>query len=1082
MTGSYPSISRSGDRDFLGRYNTKFDDLKVVNFGEKIVEEFDAIKPREIFSKNINKSLWEYSPGIEIRRESLTNYNGNTFEDGVLVFKGSGARYLKTKRRVRNAIIEFDLIQGPHNMATNILGEGLKLEEGSLTEQLKLQFSITNDDSAWQDLKTYTPELLTSFYGINPTSGTPDGINYNTSTQETLNNYSKKIRIHFSDISAGENDYFLRFVQTNTDRPDKTVWGIGRIEITSMNQDIRYPILLNHESTVGKYIDSLAIATPHTRSDLTAVGRSVPGTTDHFLHFTPGENISPFTEHYAIENLDPTNLFHKIGSDPKTGVTGMSSRLADKTKIQITLGNDDTDFAVGHTDRSAYNDPLNEQPLSGLVLTNPYTGRPAYSFSNSFIGMYKKESSSLKALKTPNYSYTALGGFEEFVKEDVKLGFGTIDNVATRSIQLSSELPEIKTQFGKDVLSNFVRPVKTFGFPFSSKFELDDSSCIKASDYIDKPFIIEKVVVDFKAAFEFAANGDTGENAYSLYTSYKDSSGNPGARNASGPRVIIPTFFILNQFKDKFKTSMTLKNQQWNEDLSPPSVETIFNTISYESKNETSREMITYGQMTLYTSSSENKGLNIETLLSDGLGRDLNVNILEKTGQTIDVDATSINHFTSSFKLEFPCRVAGKTNFNQKILFLTGSASGAPADNLLNAYLTSDPTGGRNINNIERGTRVLINNYSSRKPGDSYKTWGLYNTVLPYDVETTDSDHIDQYSPYILMPGDNLIFGWHYPPNVSYGFRTTGKDDQKRNIMRLLGKAEVYLYGSFLSDKKETHEYSNQPLTSNSIHEIIGGEKIVDKYQIYFEEAWDHSITYDVYTYSKAINARLKRIGKPTISIASLDINNLDYTKFYLGITPASVRPAYALLSKNFQKELGEIDQLQRFVKKTNKASYYKDSVSKNGTFFKSSSYGTLQSNFHLSNTAFASESPDRIVYSGGRIHKPIGQKYYFNYKHYGHFFDFYEQGKDSKMWSYTGKSTSAPEDEQEIDKYDISSENTPPVVTRFIKSEIVDDSRIKVYKLSNYAELFGAITDDSLKPYNSDIYSTSSIPYFDVR
>ena len=39
-----------------------------------------------------------------------------------------------------------------------------------------------------------------------------------------------------------------------------------------------------------------------------------------------------------------------------------------------------------------------------------------------------------------------------------------------------------------------------------------------------------------------------------------------------------------------------------------------------------------------------------------------------------------------------------------------------------------------------------------------------------------------------------------------------------------------------------------------------------------------------------------------------------------------------------------------------------------------------------------------------------------------------------------------------------------------------------KVYKLSNYAELFGAITDDSLKPYNSDIYSTSSIPYFDVR
>jgi hypothetical protein len=1090
MTGSYPSVSRVGDRDFTGRHKTKFDDLKVINFGDQIVDDFDILKQKEIASKNINKSNWTFSGGMEVRRESLTNYNGNTFENGVLVFKGPGIRYLKTKRRVRNAIIEFDLIQGPHNMATNILGEGLQLEKGNLTENLKVQFNVTEDNVSWQDIDTYNPSALTSFYSIDLNSS--HGVNYNPTTQETLNKYSKKIRIYFSDIPAGDSDYYIRFVQTTSVRSNKAVWGIGRIKITSMNQDVRYPILLNHDSQHGKYIDSLAIATPHTRSDLTAKGRSVSGTTDHFLHFTPGENISPFSEHYAVENLDPTDLFHKIGSDPSTGVLGMSGRLADKTKIHITLGKSDTNFELGHTDRSSYDNPLDQQPLSGLLTLVASTGRPSYSFSNAFVGYYKNKNKELQSFKTPNYAYVATG-FEDFVKEDVKLGIGTIDNVATRSIQLASEIPSVAQQFGKDVLSNFVRPIKTFGFPFSSKFELSQDSCISANDYIDKPFVIEKIVVDFKAAFEFAANNDLGEDAYSLYSSYKNSGGDPGDRIAVGPRVIIPTFFVLNQFKDKFKINTEIKRQQWNGS----SVDSTIKSVSYESENGLSRELVSYGQMTLFASSSDNYGLDVEKLLSDGLGRDLNVNILEKTGQVgIDIKESSINHFTSSFRLEFPCRVAPKTNFNQKIIFLTGSATSAnPADNLLNAYLSSDPTGGRNIRNIERGSRGLINNYSSRTPGKSYKTWGLYNSVIPYEVETTSQSQADQYSPYVLLPGDNLIFGWHYPPNVSYGFRTTGNSDQKRNIMRLLGKSEVYLYGSFLSNKQETHEYSNQPLTSNAIHEIIGAEKTLDDYQIatrgelsgsyidrwvYFEEAWDHGLTYDVYTYSEAFAGRFKRIGKPSLSISNLDIEPLDYTKFYLGVIPPSARPGYSFASKLFQKELGEIKQIQRFVNLSNKLMFFNDSVAKKGSFFKDSTYGTLQTEYHLSTNSFTSEAADRKVYADGTIHKPAGSKYYFNYRHHGHYFDFYEQGKDSKMWRYSGVSSTVPEDAQEINKYDISKSNTPPVAVRFVKSELVEDSRIKVYKMSSYSELFGAVTDDELKPYNSNIYATSSIPYKD--
>ena len=65
------------------------------------------------------------------------------------------------------------------------------------------------------------------------------------------------------------------------------------------------------------------------------LSRTLPLASDHFVHFTPGENLSPFNEDHAVEVLDPTNVFHSIGTDPQTGLPGFASRLADKTKIKI---------------------------------------------------------------------------------------------------------------------------------------------------------------------------------------------------------------------------------------------------------------------------------------------------------------------------------------------------------------------------------------------------------------------------------------------------------------------------------------------------------------------------------------------------------------------------------------------------------------------------------------------------------------------------------------------------------------------------------------------------------------------------
>lgn len=1104
-TGSYPSINRTGDRDFRGNFGVSFDDLNTLVYGEKIIDEFSNIQPRENFSKRINPNIWSVSEGMEIRRETLSGFNGATFQDGVLVFTGATSRFIQTQRRLLNTNVQFELVQGPHNIASNALGGALRLEQGLITENLKVQYSITGGAGTWVTVKTFTPEPLPIFYGQAKSISIGDrgAVGFSQQGAEIRDKYRKFIDIHFSEFNTHGQPYYIRIVQEVASKTNKSVWGIGRIEIESMNQDIRYPLLVNHDATAGKRIVVSAIQTPHTRSDITAIGRTLPHASDHFAKFTPGENLSPFKEQHAVENLDPTDLFHAIGSDPTTGVTGFTSRLADKTKLTLTLGDDNTNLEIGHTDRHASDTPLTSQSLSGLIPAAP-SGRPNYPFACRFMSFYKSATGNWhQSLTTPNHAYTGVaGGFDEFVKEDIHIGFGPIDNVASRSIKSTSAVPAVREQFGPDVLSNYARPIKTFGFPFSKKFERTEADCIKISDYIAKPFLLEKVIVDFKAAFEFAERNDLGERAYSLYTSFFDATASPnkpGERTAVGPRFFIPTFFILNQFKSSNTSKMILKNQQFDEASSTTKI--VFNSIDYENEH-ISRDLITYGQMCLYASSSENYGVDVEKLVADGLGRDLNVDILDANGQGgIDLNTTSISAFTSSFKLEFPCRVSGKTDYNQKIILLTGSnVSSSPSDNLLNAYYTSDPTGGRSINNLERGSRGLVNNYVSRTPGEEYKTFGLYNSEIPSTVKTTSRETIDQYSPYILLPGDNLIFGWQYPVNTSYGFRSTGQTDEKRNIMRILGKVKVHLYGSLISDSSEHHEYSNAPLTSNAIHEVIGAEKVIDQFQIgtrgelsgsyvdrwvCFEEIWDHP-TFGIDSFkihADASSLPVERIGSLALSIASRKHNNMSELNSH---TSTGIQ----YIASQLVSQLSEEDQVQRFARLKSYENMYLDSVYKVGQFYPNSSYGTLQTYQDLSGSLQTGgwNSTTRPWLTNNVIQTrvtPSRPKYYFNYRHFGFLSDKLQQGRDGKMFKQLGllelqgisdTAFGIPTDEN---MYDISDQNASTVAVQFVSSSRNTDLSTLVYVKSTYDSMISG-SGEIHKMYNSSLYATSSIPYRD--
>ena len=973
-TGSYPTILRTGDRDFSGGYGVSFDDQNTLVFGEKIIDEFDdaEIPNFQNFTSEVDSRKWQHTLGLQIRREALRVMLGSSTSAGALVFVGSGERYLQTKRKVRNANISFDLIQGPHNISTNILGEGLKLEKGvsfgAHRETLKLQFSVDGLTN-WTTIRTFTPEeTLVGFYNKNE---------LDVDTGLYQKKYRKSVSVHFSEINAGDNDYYLRFYQQFSARSDKAVWALGRVEISSMNQDIRYPILIDHDTVEGSRVDQKSIATPHTRSDLTAKGRVLSGVSDLMIHFTPGENISPFDESNVVENLEPTNLFHAVGTDPDNVLPGFSTRLADKTKISFMIGDASTSKTIGHTDKASAGatTTLDDNSFDTLRV-NPFTGETighSCGFRHDMMMIWDNNSNNWVKLPTSPRHRNFTGGSLFTHIENTHLGFGPIDVVATSSDGPNATTPGNKTtQLPKDVLKSYVRPIKTFHFPYDKKyhpgggrFSVEANSTngtIPLTNKINKPFVLEKVVVDFKASFEFADSDDNGEHAYGLYQNFKNLADSRASQRFSrGHRVIIPTFFILNQYLEKFEIAQNFRVE---------TAATVSPTLNYTDILETpihsgtfGADLVTYGQMCLFASSSEGYGIDLEKAVEDGLGRDLNINILEKTGQlssTPDLNAVSIDSFTDTFRLEFPCRTGPKSAENQRIMFLTGSSGARTSYGLF----VSDNAGGRSFKEFERGNRGLLNNIPGFTPGKNYRTFSSRLQSDPIEVLSPNFESVDQSSPYILFPEDNLIFGWQYPVNADFGEVTTLNSDTRKNIMTLLGPMKIHLYGSLIADNKEHHEYGNQPLTSDAVHEIIGAEKPIDKFQIatrgelsgsyiddnvVFLENFDHATTPDIGIYSDASEERKERIGSTVFSLRA----GTDY--------PSTYTVGNVVFAKRVEKVLGESNQVQRFVNMQDRSRFYLDSLFITGTFYDNSDYGSMQTYYSIPATHLAGHfSEDR--------------------------------------------------------------------------------------------------------------------------
>lgn len=102
-------------------------------------------------------------------------------------------------------------------------------------------------------------------------------------------------------------------------------------------------------------------------------------------------------------------------------------------------------------------------------------------------------------------------------------------------------------------------------------------------------------------------------------------------------------------------------------------------------------------------------------------------------------------------------------------------------------------------------------------------------------------------SPYLLMPGDKLVFGLSKTRPVMHtnGLQpvTRAPVDIFRHGLRHdvwvnTGSISVTLYGSLLREGIEFHDTLNQSLVSEQIHETIGMEPVCDQFQVDYEDSF----------------------------------------------------------------------------------------------------------------------------------------------------------------------------------------------------------------------------------------------------
>jgi hypothetical protein len=305
------------------------------------------------------------------------------------------------------------------------------------------------------------------------------------------------------------------------------------------------------------------------------------------------------------------------------------------------------------------------------------------------------------------------------------------------------------------------RPISNYGFPYHSKFQPTSSQLIPASNIISEPFLLEKVVLEISGTLTVPAVSSTA----------------------------VMTFFLLNR---RAATPNQIIGQQTIGYVASSSANVLTTTTSSVSST-TFLDLVDHMQFSLSASADTSAFLPRREAL------------LIKTTPWAGI---------ISQQVRMESVVKNPVGYEESFLMPFNGA--LTAYNAVKCQLKSS---GRN-QYTETNGRDWTNSFV--KPiviGTAAENLGVTDDRFPISSTYTKPN------PYILLPGDQLVFGFQLPvsrvnnetTHSSFQFATTGVN-------------RITLYGSTLRFNEETgqleeyHEDTlNQLLCSDIIHETVIG-------------------------------------------------------------------------------------------------------------------------------------------------------------------------------------------------------------------------------------------------------------------
>jgi hypothetical protein len=557
------------------------------------------------------------------------------------------------------------------------------------------------------------------------------------------------------------------------------------------NQRIDFPSMIPASSRFNNQTTRIIGENSDIKSVIPVRSHQVP----NFLHFSPEENMGPFDDKKSL----PANDFFLSGTDQSI-MQGFSSPLRSKTSIEIDIT------------------PSSESVFTRNVRARNVIESNPVSPDNTGFKYFNFELQEWQQIG--KYSFASNQSIRYDYAYNPSMGYGS-GTFPMQFVPSNHDSNFEQSTFGYEKIGS---PTMVGAAPLSQSYHATSSQCLRLSNYISDPFLLEAVVVEFDDVNAQRLNGTT-------------SPSNPvdSVIYASGSTRDIDNymFFIYRQ---------TRKNGD-DDDVRAAA-------------NSSQRFLVVSGAMTFWNSPSLYGG----TLLhSPAFSHDFGLPY---------TDAFAVGEYTGSIKMNLTPGVAS-SQFEGYSRIPDNSGGGTQ-------FLTHIWNGGTSNKNFVRkfgfgGISPLLDNTSYQElisTSQNYdarasKAYGLQNNET-YEVEDwtgydiKSSANTSCKSPYLLFPSDELVFG--IEAGISPAKSMSNVSHLTGSFLKInTGACKITLIGSLIKNGAELLPSLNQNLSSNSVHEIVGAESVVDQFQIesagsYYGSYLDEILAGSLVEYSRKNN------------------------------------------------------------------------------------------------------------------------------------------------------------------------------------------------------------------------------------